>query len=215
MRYVSGPQKCITSDDAFFKNGRYSSITQPIKQNIARGTSSSSKHSNAHLVWQHLQDVTWVMRVTEQTAPLLCLVCYESSMIKLPLSADKRSVSFSLVLSLTISEGNCSTDPNSVHSTPLWLVVNREVKGHRSNFTIRPGRSRAPDNTRCWNSGGRKSWDTNRWTHTYRHLQRCTGKHKIVSLSSWMSQGSASQIKAVNLHNLSNHGQSHWIVIIK
>lgn len=37
---------------------------------------------------QHLQDVTWVMRVTEQTAPLLRLVCYESSMIKLPLSAE-------------------------------------------------------------------------------------------------------------------------------
>lgn len=65
-----------------------------------------------------------------------------------------------------------------IHSSPLWLVVNREVRSHRSNFTIRPGQSRAPDNTRCWNSGGRKSWDTNRWIHTYRHLQRCTGTQK-------------------------------------
>lgn len=48
-----------------------------------------------HLFWQHLQDITWVIRVTEQTAPLLCLVCYESSMMKLPLSADTRSVCFS------------------------------------------------------------------------------------------------------------------------
>lgn len=146
-----------------------------------------------HLFWQHLQDTAWVMCVTEQTAPLLCLVCYESSMIKLPFSADQGSVCFSLVLSWTISEGIAALtliQLRQVHSTPLWLVVNRAVKGHRSNFTIRPGRSRAPDNTRCWNSGGRKSWDTNRWTHThiYRHLQRCTGKHKIVSLSQWVSQ---------------------------
>lgn len=137
-----------------------------------------------HSIFQHLQDITWVIRVTEQTAPLLCLVCYESSMIKLPLSADKRSVCFSLALSWTISEGIAALTPiqlRHVHYTPLWLVVNQEVKGHRSHFTIRPGRSRAPDNTRCWNSGGRKSWDTNRWTHTYRHLQKCTGRHKIVS----------------------------------
>lgn len=108
-------------------------------------------------------------------------------MIKLPLSADKRSVCFALALFFMISKGTAAKTPIQlwqIHSTPWWLVVNQEVKGHRSNFTMRPGRSRAPDNTRCWNSGGRKSWDTNPWTHTYRHLQRCTGKQKIVSLFS-------------------------------
>lgn len=69
------------------------------------------QQQTAHLFWQHLQDITWVISVTEQTAPLLCLVCYESSMIKLPLSADMRSVCFSLVLSWTISEGTAALTP--------------------------------------------------------------------------------------------------------
>lgn len=140
-----------------------------LRFNTALHTSSSSKHSNAHLYWQHLQDVTWVMRVTEQTAPLLCLVCYESSMIKLPSSADKRSVCLSFVLFFIISKGTAAMTRIrlwQIHSTALWLVVNQEVRSHRSNFTMRPGRSRAPDNTTCWHSGRRKSWDTNPWTHT-------------------------------------------------
>lgn len=57
-------------------------------------TSASSKHSN--LFWQHLQDVTWVICVLQnKLLPCFVWCVMKSSMIKLPLSADKRSVCFS------------------------------------------------------------------------------------------------------------------------
>lgn len=174
MRYVSGQQsqewRCI--------------LTLHFIQHPAANTAMHIYIGNTYRT-QHGLCV-----LQEKNAPLPCLVCYKSSMIKVPLNADKRSVCLSLVLFFIISKETAAMTWIrlwQIHSTPLWLVVNQEVKSHRSNFTMRPGRSRAPDNTTCWNSGGRKSWDTNPWTNTYRHLKRCTGKQKIVSLlSMWM-----------------------------